>query len=125
MTYSDHPYLFLTVFLVIAIIFPLIPIGLARLWALTISPPKPGPEKNASYECGVTSQGDAWVQYRTEYYLYAIIFLIFDVEIVFLLPFAVAFMGLPLGAVAGMLIFILLLAEGLAWAWAKGVLSWK
>ena len=55
---------------------------------------------------------------------YAIIFLIFDVEAVFLLPFAVAFTGLGMGACVAMLVFVLLLAEGLAWAWAKGVLTW-
>jgi NADH:ubiquinone oxidoreductase subunit 3 (subunit A) len=53
------------------------------------------------------------------------LFLIFDVEVLFLFPFAVAFLHLPFGAVAAMLIFVLLLVEGLAWAWAKGALNWK
>ena len=57
-------------------------------------------------------------------YLYAIIFLVFDVEAIFLLPFAVAFTGLGMGACVAMLVFVLLLAEGLAWAWAKGILTW-
>jgi NADH-quinone oxidoreductase subunit A len=70
------------------------------------------------------SKGDAWVQFRSAYYLYGIIFLIFDVEAVFLLPFAVAFTGLSAAACAAMLVFVLLLVEGLAWAWAKGVLTW-
>jgi NADH-quinone oxidoreductase subunit A len=69
-------------------------------------------------------KGDAWVQFRSAYYLYGIIFLIFDVEAVFLLPFAVAFTGLSGAACAAMLVFVLLLVEGLAWAWAKGVLTW-
>jgi NADH-quinone oxidoreductase subunit A len=64
------------------------------------------------------------VQFRSAYYLYAIIFLIFDVEAVFLLPFAVAFSGLTVAACISMLVFVLLLVEGLAWAWAKGVLTW-
>ena len=89
------------------------------------SPAKPNAIKNAIYECGNESKGDAWVQFRSAYYLYAIIFLIFDVEAIFLLPFAVAFTGLGLGACAAMLVFVLLLAEGLAWAWAKGVLNWS
>ncbi len=80
--------------------------------------------KNAIYECGLESKGDAWVQFRSAYYLYAIIFLIFDVEAVFLLPFAVAFTGLGVAACVSMLVFVLLLIEGLAWAWAKGVLTW-
>ena len=80
--------------------------------------------KNSIYECGLVSRGDAWVQFRSAYYLYAIIFLIFDVEAVFLLPFAVAFTGLGAAACAAMLVFVLMLIEGLAWAWAKGVLTW-
>ena len=74
---------------------------------------------------GERSKGDAWVQFHSGYYLYAIVFLIFDVEAVFILPFAVVFKGLPVGACVAMLIFLLLLVEGLAWAWAKGVLTWK
>ena len=73
---------------------------------------------------GVESIGDAHVQFRSQYYLYAIIFLIFDVEVIFLLPFAVAFTGLSIGASIAMLVFLLLLAEGLVWAWQKGVLIW-
>jgi NADH-quinone oxidoreductase subunit A len=89
------------------------------------SPPKPNALKNAIYECGLVSKGDAWIQFRPAYYLYAIIFLIFDVEAVFLLPFAVAFTGLSVAACVSMLVFVLLLVEGLAWAWAKGVLTWS
>ena len=119
------PYLFLTVFLVIAILFPLLPLALARLWARKFSPAKPGHDKNANYECGLESKGDAWVQFRSEYYLYGIIFLLFDVEAIFLLPFAVAFLDLSFGAFMAMMVFLLLLVEGLAWAWMKGVLTWK
>lgn len=101
------------------------PLLLAYLWAKFISPPKPGPGKNAIYECGLESKGDAWVQFKSEYYLYAIIFLVFDVEAIFLLPFAVAFTTLSLGASVAMLVFLLLLVEGLVWAWRKGVLTWS
>ena len=65
------------------------------------------------------------MRFRSEYYLYAIVFLVFDVEAVFLLPFAVAFTGLPVGAAVAMLVFLLLLVEGLVWAWGKGVLTWR
>jgi len=122
---DSHPYLFLAIFLVVAVIFPLLPLLLARLWAKTFSPQKPGEEKNAVYECGLKSRGDAWVQFKSEYYLYGIIFLIFDVETIFLLPFAVAFTSLSVGAFLAMMIFLLLLVEGLVWAWKKGVLNWK
>jgi NADH-quinone oxidoreductase subunit A len=119
------PYLFISVLLVAAVLFALTPLGLAWLWAKKFSPSKPGPGKNAIYECGLESKGDAWMQFKAEYYLYAIIFLIFDVETIFLLPFAVAFGGLPAGAFIAMIVFLLLLVEGLVWAWQKGVLTWK
>jgi NADH-quinone oxidoreductase subunit A len=105
--------------------FALTPLGLAWLWAKKYSPRKPGPVKNAIYECGLESKGDAWVQFKAEYYLYAIIFLIFDVETIFVLPFAVAFSSLSVGAFVAMMVFLLLLAEGLFWAWRKGVLTWR
>lgn len=111
--------------MVCSVLFALTPIALAWFWAKRFSPRKPGKDKNAIYECGLESKGDAWVQFKSEYYLYAIIFLIFDVETIFLLPFAVSFTGLGAGAIVGMGIFILLLVEGLAWAWQKGVLTWK
>ena len=118
-------YLPLVVLFIAALGFGLAPLGLAWLWAALMSPAKPNAVKNAIYECGLESRGDAWVQFRSAYYLYAIIFLIFDVEAVFLLPFAVAFTGLTAGACVAMLVFVLLLVEGLAWAWAKGVLTWS
>ena len=108
-----------------AILFALVPLGLARLWSRKFSPLKPGRDKNATYECGLESKGDAWVQFKSEYYLYAIIFLIFDVETIFLLPFAVAFSSLSAGAFVAMMVYLLLLVEGLIWAWQKGVLNWK
>jgi NADH:ubiquinone oxidoreductase subunit 3 (subunit A) len=121
---AANPYFSLAVLFVVALGFGFTPLALAWLWARTFSPQKPNAVKNAIYECGLESRGDAWVQFRSAYYLYAIIFLIFDVEAVFLLPFAVAFTGLGVAATLSMLVFVLLLIEGLAWAWAKGVLTW-
>src|SRR2546421_10747341 len=118
-------YLPVIVLLLAAVGFALTPLALAWLWAKKFSPQKPGKDKNATYECGLESKGDAWVQFKAEYYLYAIIFLIFDVETIFLLPFAVSFTGLSVGAFVAMVIFLLLLVEGLVWAWQKGVLTWK
>ena len=122
---TDSPYLLITVFLVAATGFALAPLGLAYAWARFFSPKKSGPEKNAVYECGLQSKGDAWVRFRSEYYLYGIIFLIFDVETIFLLPFAVAFTSLPVGAFIAMMVFLLLLVEGLVWTWRKGILTWS
>ena len=122
---TSSPYFSLTILFFGALGFGLAPLGLAWLWARVFAPAKPNAIKNAIYECGLESKGDAWVQFRSAYYLYAIIFLIFDVEAVFLLPFAVVFTGLSGGACLAMLAFVLLLVEGLAWAWAKGVLTWQ
>ena len=121
-TYS--PYLFLGLFALASCLFALTPLLLARVWALFFAPPKPGREKNATYECGLESKGDAWIQFKSEYYLYGIIFLIFDVETIFLLPFAAAFTGLSIGGYLAMMLFLLLLVEGLVWAWKKGILTW-
>lgn len=125
MSFLQNPYMPILVLLVAALVFALTPLALAWLWAKKFSPRKPGEDKNATYECGLESKGDAWVQFKADYYLYAIIFLIFDVETIFLLPFAVAFTGLSAGAFIAMMVFVLLLVEGLVWAWQKGVLTWK
>ncbi len=122
---NTHPYAFLALFLGVALAFPLVLLGVAQLWFRFFQPAKPSAVKNDVYECGVAPSGDSWIQFKAHYYLYAILFLIFDVEVLFLLPFAVAFTGLPAGALFAMLAFILLLAEGLVWAWHRGHLEWK
>jgi NADH-quinone oxidoreductase subunit A len=121
---TPSPYFFLIIFAGVALIFPLMPLALAWLWRHFFQPPKPGAVKNAIYECGVESLGEAQIQFHSQYYLYAIIFLIFDVEAVFLVPFAVAFTALPFGAFVAILVFLFLLLEGLVWAWGKGLLTW-
>jgi NADH:ubiquinone oxidoreductase subunit 3 (subunit A) len=121
-TYS--PWLFVALLAGAACLFALTPLLLAWLWRIWFSPQKPGRDKNAIYECGLESKGDAWVQFKSEYYLYGIVFLIFDVETIFLLPFAAAFTKLSAGGFLAMMLFLFLLAEGLLWAWKKGVLSW-
>jgi NADH-quinone oxidoreductase subunit A len=121
---TPSPYLFLVIFCGVALVFPIAPLVLAWLWRHFYQRAKPGPAKNATYECGVESLGNAQVQFQSQFYLYAIIFLIFDVESIFLVPFAVAFTGLPIGAFVAMLVFVLLLLEGLVWAWSKGCLNW-
>jgi NADH-quinone oxidoreductase subunit A len=125
MSANTGSYLPVVILLLAAVGFALTPLALAWLWAQRFSPKKPGKDKNATYECGLESKGDAWIQFKSEYYLYAIIFLIFDVETVFLLPFAVAFAGLSAMAFIEMMIFVFMLVVGLLWAWQKGVLTWK
>src|SRR6476469_5858761 len=121
---TPHSYLFIVIFLGVALLFKIKPLILAWMWRRFFQPPRHGAEKNATYKCGVESIGEAQIQFRSQYYLYAIIFLIFDVEAVFLVPFAVAFTGLPIGAFVAILVFLLLLLEGLVWAWSKGCLDW-
>ena len=122
MTY--HPYLPIVVLLLGGAGFAIGPLVLAWVWAKKFSPQKSGPSKNSVYECGLESSGDAWIKFKPGYYLYAIIFLIFDVEAVFLLPFAVAFGGFTAAQAIDMLVFLLLLVAGLVWACQKNILSW-
>src|SRR5271155_4080073 len=121
---AEHPWATIVAILLAAVVFGVIPLSLAWLWSRVFSPPKPGIQKNATYECGLEAKGDAWIPLDVSYYLYAIVFLIFDVEAVFLLPFAAAFSGLSLAACLAMLVFLFLLVEGLIWACQKGVLTW-
>jgi NADH:ubiquinone oxidoreductase subunit 3 (subunit A) len=122
---NNHMYLPVLVLLIGGAGFAVGPLALAWLWAKKFSPQKSGPSKNAIYECGLESDGDAWIKFKPGYYIYAIVFLIFDVEAVFLFPFAVSFGGFTAGEAVEMLVFILLLVGGLIWAFQKNVLSWS
>lgn len=120
----EFPHHVVLVFAAMAMSMGLVPLALAAAWARLFSPKKEGPEKNSNYECGLATGGDPGNYQSVDYYLYAIVFLVFDVESVFLIPFATAYSGLSMGAVLAMAAFLLLLAEGLVWAWIKGLLSW-
>jgi NADH-quinone oxidoreductase subunit A len=121
---TNSTYLPILILLLGGLIFATAPLGLALLWAKNFSANKPGPTKNQVYECGLESTGDGWTQFKPAYYLYALVFLIFDVEAVFLLPFAVAFGHFSASECVAMLVFLLLLVEGLVWACQKNVLTW-
>lgn len=90
-----------------------------------VRPKKPHTEKETTYECGLDTQGPTWIQFKINYFLYALIFLVFDIETVFLYPWAVRFKSLGLFAFVEMLIFIVTLVVGLWYAWKKGALEWK
>jgi len=111
---------FIALFVVLSPIFPLAPVILNRL----LGPQRPNPIKQQTYECGIETVGDTWVQFKVQYYIYALVFVIFDIEAVFLFPIAVAFDQLGLFAIGATLLFIFLLADGLAYAWSRGVLEW-
>jgi NADH:ubiquinone oxidoreductase subunit 3 (subunit A) len=81
-------------------------------------------EKLTTYECGENPQGSAWVQFNIRFYVFALIFIIFDVEAVFLLPWAVVFRDLGMLAFVEGLVFIGILVVALAYVWRKGDLEW-
>lgn len=118
---SQNTWLFIGIFIAIAGVFPLLPIVIAGF----IAPRKPNTIKLETYECGMETVGDTWVQFKVQYYIYALVFLVFDIETAFLFPWAVAFDVLPLFAVVEGVIFILILFGGLMYAWQKGALEWS
>lgn len=116
-----YQYLFIGIFFIFALIFAAIPLVLAWL----LAPKKPSVDKQATYECGLEAKGDPWIQYHVQYYLFALIFVIFDIETIFIYPWAVAFKKLGLFAFVEMAIFIAILAFGLSYAWKKKMLEWE
>ncbi len=111
---------FIGVFGAIVVIIPFATLLIAWL----LRPKKPNPAKSETYESGMPTIGSTWVQFKAQYYIYALIFVIFDIEAVFLFPFAVAFKQLDLYALVWVIVFILLLFDGLLYAWRKGALRW-
>ena len=108
------------VYLAIACVF--ITVSLTAGWVLR--PNKPTPEKLSTYECGEDAIGSAWIQFNVRFYIIALIFLIFDVEIAILFPWAVIFKKIGLLALAEILIFVGILVVGFIYVWVKGDLEW-
>ena len=113
-------YLAVLIFIFVGAGMVLFTFFLARI----LRPHNPYPEKNVNYECAELPIGSSWIKFHNRYYIFALIFVIFDVEAVFLFPWAVAFGQLGLFALVEMVIFILILLFGLLYAWKKGVLKW-
>lgn len=111
----------LGIFLIGGLIFTLIAVFMNWM----VRPKKPNREKETTYECGSDTIGSTWIQFKINYFLYALIFLVFDIETVFLYPWAVKFKVLGWFAFAEMLVFIAILLIGLIYAWKKGALEWK
>lgn len=116
----QNEWLYIGIFLVIGIIVPIVPLVLSRL----VAPQKPNPIKQSTYECGIETVGDSWVQFQAQYYIFALVFLVFDVETVFLFPWALSLKQLPLFVVLEGVLFIAILVAGLVYAWRKGMLEW-
>jgi NADH:ubiquinone oxidoreductase subunit 3 (subunit A) len=89
-----------------------------------LGPRRPDPIKNETYESGVETIGDTWVQFRAQYYLIGLVFLIFDVEVIFLFPIAIAYQNLTMFSVLAAVTFVLILVLGLFLEWRKGALEW-
>ncbi len=109
----------------IATILGVIMVGTALIANAVLAPKNPSREKGVTYECGMLPIGRARTQVHFRYYLFAILFLIFDIEAVFLFPWAVTFVQIGEQAFWEMMAFIAILAFGLLYAWKKGVLRWR
>ena len=111
---------FIGVFMAISWILPAAPVVVSAF----VRPRKPNAIKQQTYECGLETVGDTWVQFRVQYYIYGLVFLVFDVELVFLFPWALAYNRLDFFAFGAGLLFIFLLADALIYAWRKNALEW-
>lgn len=115
-----NDWLYVGLFMAVAAFLPAAAIFIAGL----LGPKKPNKIKTSTYECGIETVGETWVQFRAQYYIFGLIFLVFDVEAVFLYPWAVAYNQLTLYGVLEAVLFILILLGGLVYAWRKGDLEW-
>ena len=115
-----YNYIFVGLLLLVAIVFALAPVVIEGI----IAPRKRTLSKGDAYECGVKTYGETWVRFRIQYYIYALMFVVFDIETVFLFPWAVSYGGLGTFALIEMVVFLVMLSVGLVYAWAKGVLRW-
>ena len=117
----SYPLYSIIVFAIYGAFFAIIALVLAKI----ISPTNPTPEKVTTYECGLDTQGPTWVQFKSGYFLYALEFMIFGVEIIFIITWAVAFQMLGIVEFSAMTIFIAILLIGLWYAWKEGGLEWQ
>ena len=114
-------WVYIGIFLLVALVVPLF----AVLLPVLVAPKKPNSRKEEVYECGIETKGNIRIQFKSQYYVYALMFLIFDIETIFLFPWAVSLEKLPIIAVVEGVIFIAILFAGLIYAMRKGVLAWS
>ncbi|HET8568712.1 MAG TPA: NADH-quinone oxidoreductase subunit A [Candidatus Limnocylindria bacterium] len=113
-------YFYVFTFFVVAAAFVFALLFVARL----VAPRRATPEKLRTYESGEEPTGQAWGRYPSHFYVFALLFVVFDVEVIFLFPWAVLFRGLGWYGLVEMAIFILILVAGLFYAWRKRALNW-
>lgn len=118
-----HDFANIGLLLLVALVFPLLALGTA--FFIRPRPRQKDPEKSLPYECGVDTVGETWIQFRASYFLYALVFVAFDIETVFLYLWAIKFQQLGTFAFIEMFIFLSILLVGLGYAWRKGALEWK
>jgi NADH-quinone oxidoreductase subunit A len=111
--------------LLVAVVTAVFLVVAALVIAYLVAPRSTNPQKGEPYECGIPTRGNSWLPFKVGYYLFAILFLMFDVETVFLFPWAVVMRSLGASGLITVGFFILILALGLAYAWKKGALEWK
>ena len=111
--------------LIVVILTAIALVAVALGIANAISPRSFNPQKGEAYECGIPTRGKSWMQFKVGYYLFAILFLMFDVETVFLFPWAVVVQDLGVYGLCSIIFFLVILVLGLAYAWRKGALEWK
>ena len=111
--------------LIVVILTAIALVAVALGIANAISPRSFNPQKGEAYECGIPTRGKSWMQFKVGYYLFAILFLMFDVETVFLFPWAAVVQDLGVYGLVSILFFLIILVLGLAYAWRKGSLEWK
>lgn len=110
----------LILFFIVAIVM----VGGGIIFSYIIAPSSKNSVKDDTYECGIPTQGASWLQFKVGYYLFAILFLIFDVETIFMVPWAVVMREVGLTAFVEILIFLFIVTLGLIYAWKKGALTW-
>lgn len=119
-------YGYIGIFLLVSIGFAITMVAIPLILSLIgVVPRKPDPVKTSTYECGPETVGKAWVQFNFRYYLFALLFVLFSIEAVFLYPWAVAYRQLKVFGLIEMLIFIAILVVGYIYAWKKRALEWK
>ena len=111
--------------LIVVILTAIALVGIALGVARIVSPRSYKRQKGEAYECGIPTRGRSWMQFKAGYYLFAILFLMFDVEAVFLFPWAVTVQDAGIDGLINILFFMVILILGLAYAWRKGALEWK
>ena len=111
--------------LIVVILTAIALVGIALGVARIVSPCSYNRQKGEAYECGIPTRGRSWMQFKAGYYLFAILFLMFDVEAVFLFPWAVTVQDAGIDGLINILFFMVILILGLAYAWRKGALEWK